>query len=531
MATLDDVALRLQHAVDRLVRRVRRGDAPARTHRRFLVVQIDGLSRFVLEHALASGRMPFLRRLLERGAYRLEPMSVGLPTSTPAFQLAAMYGVRPDIPGFHYYDRERRADIHFPRPGHAAWVERRQTAGRRGILDGGSAYGCVFTGGAANDLFSFTRLTRPTGRGLVRTLSAVVVVAWVVVKCLAQTVVELTRAVLRFIADPLRAARGWRWLTIKLGLSVWVRALFTLAVSRDLYLGTPAVYVNYLDYDVAAHAFGPRSRRAVGSLRRVDRAIQQLWRVARRVPEHAYDLYVLSDHGQASCVPYRDLTDGRRLERWILDELIDARPSTRTRASSQPDSAGEWETHGLFQRFLNYLDEDIVRAGEKEAHEHDGIRVISAGPNAFLYVTDAAAPLDAEALDQRLPGLADELSRSDGIGFVLARSAAGPLCFWQGKRYPLREGALGPFTGRADAALVVRGIEDLMAMPSAGDLVIYGIGAAKGHVSYIAEHGAHAGPSADELHTFIVRPTARTLPGAITHPIQLYDHFMRYQVP
>ena len=31
-----------------------------------------------------------------------------------------------------------------------------------------------------------------------------------------------------------------------------------MAVSRDLYAGTPAVYVNYLDYDVAAHAFGPR---------------------------------------------------------------------------------------------------------------------------------------------------------------------------------------------------------------------------------------------------------------------------------
>ncbi len=78
-------------------------------------------------------------------------MSVGLPTSTPAFQMAAMYGVRPDIPGFHYYDRERQSDIHFPRRGHAALVEERLSAGRRGILEGGSAYGCVFTGGADND--------------------------------------------------------------------------------------------------------------------------------------------------------------------------------------------------------------------------------------------------------------------------------------------------------------------------------------------------------------------------------------------
>jgi hypothetical protein len=38
-------------------------------------------------------------------------MSVSLPTSTPAFQMATFYGVRPDIPGFHYYSRERQTDI------------------------------------------------------------------------------------------------------------------------------------------------------------------------------------------------------------------------------------------------------------------------------------------------------------------------------------------------------------------------------------------------------------------------------------
>jgi hypothetical protein len=79
--SLDELALSAQRSVDRLIRRLRRGAAPTPTHRRFLVVQIDGLSRAVLDEALASGRMPFLARLLERLDYRLEPMAVGLPTS------------------------------------------------------------------------------------------------------------------------------------------------------------------------------------------------------------------------------------------------------------------------------------------------------------------------------------------------------------------------------------------------------------------------------------------------------------------
>jgi hypothetical protein len=478
--------------------------------------------------------MPFLRRLLGRHGYRLEPMTVGLPTSTPAFQMAAMYGVRPDIPGFHYHHRQRRMDIHFPRQGHAALVEAEQASGRRGILEGGSAYGCVFTGGAANNLFSFARLTRPTGRGILAALSAIVVLAWVFAKSVFLTLVELVRAVLRFVADPIGARRGWRWLTIKIGISVWLRELFTLSVSRDLYAGTMAVYVNYLDYDVVAHAFGPESRRAIRSLRRVDRAIQQLWRVLQRVPEHRYDLYVLSDHGQAQCRPYSELTGGRPFERWIFEDLIDRASTTPSDARPRHGlargiRASREEARGLFQHFLNYLDEDFLRRRDHEAYERNGIRVISAGPNAFMYVLGVTAPLDVAALEQRLPGLAEELSRSSGVGFVLARSSRGPVCFWRGKRYQLSQAEPGPFGGRADAALVFQGIADLMAMPSAGDLVIYGIDAPGGHVSFVPEVGAHAGPSPGELHTFIVCPAAVTLPTSIHHPIQLYEHFLGYR--
>jgi hypothetical protein len=530
---LDDLALSLQRAIDRSVRRMRRGAAPVPTRRRLLIVQIDGLSRSVLEDGLASGRMPFLKRLLERRGYRMEPMSVGLPTSTPAFQMSTFYGVRPDIPGFHYYSRERQGDLHFPRSGHAAWVQDRLAQGRRGILQGGSAYGCCFTGGADNNFFTFASLTNPSGRGLLSALSPYIVVMWVAGKNLALTVYEIARAVPRFLAHPRRARRGWRWLWMKIGMSIWVRNFFTMAVSRDLYAGVPAIYVNYLDYDEAAHAYGPGSRRALQTLRGVDRAIQQLWRVMRRVPEHDFDAYVLADHGQTPCTPYRDLTKGLRLERWIFDAFLRPAGAGVPEAPRSGLARGIRErrigTAGMFQQFMNYLDEDYFRRSDPEAHEQGGVRAIAAGPNAFLYALDAKTPLDTDAIEQRFPGLPEKLSRSPGIGYVLARSANGPMCFGQGRRHALHDSERGPFAGRPDAALVVQGIADLMAMPSAGDLVIYGTGAPKGSVSFMPEHGAHAGTSADEMQTFIVRPAGVTLPSPITHPVQLYDHFICYQ--
>jgi hypothetical protein len=155
--------------------------------------------------------------------------------------------------------------------------------------------------------------------------------------------------------------------------------------------------------------------------------------------------------------------------------------------------------------------------------------VIAAGPNALVYFVDHPEPLTIDAIEPLFPSLVETLSRTLGIGFVLARSGDGPVCFWRGKRYGMDDVGTGPFAGRADLDLVVKGIGDLMAMPSAGDLIIYGLEASVGHVSYVAETGAHAGPSEDEMHAFIIAPAAVTLPEALTHPLQLYPHFVRYQ--
>ena len=537
--SLDDVVLRLQSLIDRIVRRLRLGPRPARASRRLLIVQIDGLPRSVFEEALAMGRMPFTRRLLDRQAFRMTRMSVGLPTSTPAFQMAAMYGVRPDIPGFHYHDKQRHSDVYFPRAGDAAHVEATQARDRFGIVDGGSTYGCVFTGGAANNLFSFAMMKQPSGTGVLRVLSAFVVLVWVVVKCVALTTIELLRAVVRLIADPVaEVARGWKWLAIKIGLSVWVRQFFTLSVSADLYRGVPAIYVNYLDYDVFAHAYGPRHRRAFRALRAIDASIHQLWNVLRRVPEHEYDLYILSDHGQTATIPYHTLT-GARVERRLFDEFFDPSGTANVSAATAGGrrllravrTLRTHRRHGLFQRFLNYLERDFVSwlGDVRETHERAGVRVVAAGPNAFVYFMDSPDPVTIETIDARSPGLVDELSRSRGIGFVLARSATGPVCIWRGKRYGLDTLNDGPFAGRPDIDLVASGIRDLMGMRCAGDLVLYGLGATDGDVSFIAEQGAHAGPTPEEMQTFVVHPADAAIPSPVLHPVQLYDVFVRYR--
>jgi hypothetical protein len=536
----DAWVLAAQRTVDRLARWARLVPSPA-AGRRFLVVQIDGLSAAVLDRALAEGRMPGLARLLASGQLVRRPLSVGLPSSTPAFQAALMYGVAPDIPGFHFYDKRRRRDVYFPRPGLADALERAHARGRRGIMEGGACYGCVFTGGAAEGLWTMARLLRPAGAGgaLARLPLSALLLAWVVVKCVVLTGLELSRAFLRLVADPVtEGRRGLRWLLVKIGLGIWTRQLFTLAASAALYRGTRAVYVNYLEYDVYAHAFGPAHRLALRSLTRVDRSLRQLARILRRLPEHGYDLYVLSDHGQAATRPFARVAGGRSLEavvRAALDEPTAPGPPAGARADdgaarlrAQLRGYRQARRHGLVQRFLTYLERDFPRWLRPEGAD-GGLRVVAAGPNAFVYFTDRPEPLDAAAVEARCPGLAARLSRHRGIGFVLARGPS-PVCWYRGTMIDVDSDAPGgPFAGRPDRALVVQGLRELMAMPSAGDLVLYGIGAPAGDVSFLDERGAHGGPSPAELATFFIHPSRVAVDAAaLTHPVRLYPHFLAY---
>lgn len=540
---VDDLVLALQGFVDRFARWARLGPTTGVQPRRFLIVQIDGLSNEVFEKALQTRRIPHIARLIKSGRHARSALCVGLPSSTPAFQAAAMYGVRPDIPGFHYYDKRARRELHFPRPGAADFVEQRHADGRRGILEGGSCYGCVFTGGAEHSLLTFSRLMKPTRAGLplLHLPLSVVLLGWVIVKSLGLTAAALARFVARVAAHARTASPdGFRWLGLKIVFSIWLREMFTLSVSADLYRGVPAIYVNYLDYDVFAHSFGPAHRSAMRALRHIDSSIGQLARIIARVPELKYDLYVLSDHGQTLTRHFASVSGGRSLEdvvRAVLranvaSENISTRSARRPRVgvARQLAGYGRAEAHGLLQRFFNHLEREWHIELPKAQTADEAIRVIAAGPNAFVYFLDAAGPLTVEEIHRRHPGAAPRLSEHPGIGLVLARSAKGPVCWWRGRRASLDgDGSDGPFATRKDRALVLSGLRDLMDMPSAGDLVIYGIGARDRDVSFIDERGAHAGPSESEMQTFIVYPAGVTLPTPLSHPVQLYPHFAAYR--
>jgi len=56
------------------------------------------------------------------------------------------------------------------------------------------------------------------------------------------------------------------------------------------------------------------------------------------------------------------------------------------------------------------------------------VHVVAAGPNAFVRFTNSPGLLTAEDIEQRCPEEAGVVSRCQGVGLALARSAEGPVC-------------------------------------------------------------------------------------------------------
>jgi hypothetical protein len=522
--------------------------ASAAPTRRFVIVQVCGCSHEVLQEAIARRRMPALARLLRRGVLDVHPIPSGLPTSTPAFQAGLMYGGPVDVPGFEFLDKRTGTYRWFPRPWDAAAVEAAHSWPGQGIVRGGRTYGCVFGGGADDTVLTFAHLLRPHafwGRvGFRAWVVPCLVLAWVVAKMSIVTLWELLAWLGRTLRDFSLGRRmpSFRQVVTRLLVGGWLRELFTLGVTADLYGGVPALYVNFVDYDVAAHELGPRHQAAFRALRGIDRSIGCLARVLRRVPQHAYDLFVLSDHGQIRSVPFHAVAGRVSVAEAILGCFRPERGDTAGAAEAAPpgfpgppaepavDSPMPlWPFTSRWQRNLAAVERPVR---ERNAVWVGGLCIVPAGPNVNVYLTHTTARVLAEEIETRYPGGLVRLSRHPAIGFVLARDARGPLCYYRGEvlRIPPPSGSTGcPVFDRPDRDIVVQGLHDLLSMPSSGDVILYGHYADAGCVNFLDERGSHAGPSEGELYVFLAAPPHVAFDfRAVTRARDLHPLFARY---
>jgi endonuclease/exonuclease/phosphatase family metal-dependent hydrolase len=470
-----------------------------------IMIQIDGLSQPQLERAIARGEMPFLRRLLRREHYRLHAHYSGLPSTTPAIQAELFYGVKGVVPAFSFRDHASRRVVRMYEPDMAANVEARAAgSGNAALLEGGSAYSDVFTGGAAESHFC------PSSMGWGPTLRAanpLVQLAFLLsnfysfVRVGVLLLLELGLALVDFVrglVDGQDFVKELKFVPTRVAISILLRELCVIGGKIDISRGLPVIHLNFLGYDEQAHRRGPGSLFAHWTLKGIDDAVARLWRAANHSAWRHYEVWIYSDHGQAAVRPYQE-AHGHTLEEAVaaaFEKLGLAGPTVR------PQGAGGIQTQRV--RFLGGRKiQRLFAVLGMNGEEADAAQPVVAalGPVGHVYF-----PRDLSG-DER-DFVARELARTHRIPVVLRVAAPGTLsAHTEAGEFRLPQdratlfGAQHPFLDAVGEDLV-----RLCEHADAGDIVVLGWREGVSPLSFAVENGAHAGASPEETHGFALLP-------------------------
>ncbi len=469
-----------------------------------ILIQVDGLSHTQLQKAL-DGRMPFLQRLLRREAYHLHQFYSGMPSSTPAVQAELFYGVRGAVPAFSFYHAGSKRIVRMYHSEPAALIEKELVKkGGAPLLEGGSAYTNIYTGGAAEAHFCPTSPGwGPPLKDGKRWATALLILSntYSFIRTAGLLILELALAVvdcIRGIIARKDLIKELKFVPMRVVISILLRELTVIGAKIDIARGLPIIHLNLIGYDEQAHRRGPGSAFAHWTLKGIDDAIARLWRAAHGSSRREYDVWIYSDHGQEAVVPYAQRY-GRSVE-------------TAVRASFAAITDGqngivEDGDHGVRHHRVRWFGGEriqrLFRFDDNHADEPEAPTplVAALGPIGLVYAQGKATKQELDATAQHLVTHADipMVLTSAGGDQALARTRRGQFMLPDEALEVL--GADHPFL--ADAA------RDLVALchhPDAGDLVLAGWCHGALPLSFAIENGAHAGAGPEETNGFLLLP-------------------------
>ncbi|AKU89791.1 putative membrane protein [Vulgatibacter incomptus] len=514
---------------------------PYAAGRRFVIVHLDGLSRATLEYALENGYMPRLASALERGEQVLARAHAGAPASTPAFQAALFYGKTGDIPGYIWHDKVRGKNVRMDSPVDCARFEASLQGPRPALLAGGSTYCSIISGDASAPCYAMSKLARgfpwlPFGcddemNGWDHLASIVAHTAGLTTSAGMMAATAITgawnSAVWALQKGRLKHEPRFLLNRMLLGeLAVQLTSYFTLL---DIARGVPAIYSVYAGYDENAHRRGPYSYDALSELTIADERLAQIRCAIRARPELQYELYVLADHGQEPTRPIEEVLSGPNLADWIL--------SANRSGKVEVEHAGRRASERLRRERLSALPfcHDLCAGAIRDGGGEDGkppVVVADAGDVAHVYFTDTKRSLSLDELLARWPAQARATLECPGSGIVAVRGGRAGFAFLRGRRFDLAEpGSLEgvlPYDGER-----LRGyLSEMVAKPSAGDLVVFGAGVEGGDVAFAYEFGSHGGVGVGDVETFVIHPWFVDFDGpAVKGPLDLHRFFTERYLP
>ena len=490
-----------------------------------ILIQIDGVGMDVFRRALAEDRMPFLTHLLADEDYELHDLYTGMPSSTPAVQAELLYGQKTAVPAFAYRDAELDRIVSTSDPAVAGALESRFERVSTGLMQGGSSWGNMFSGGAPEPHLcaataGFDILWKSLN--LFRILGLVIWYSWSILRIFGHALIEALAALVDFVNQ--RGTGGelgaeLRFVPTRVLVTAAMREIVTAGAAIDAERGLPIIHLNFLGYDEHAHRRGPHSHFARWTLRGIDKSIQRVWLAAHRSTARDYQIWIYSDHGQETVIPYPQ-EYGRSVSEAVR-EVVQQETDRRVRQARQRRISGgaeraRWLTRDLpawAQRRVHSEAAargegdlgDLAGEGRGEEPERPRVEVVHQGPVGLVYLR---SPVDEGSALELARRMADEAR----IPLVLRRAEGGAAHAFthHGKHYRLPEEGRELFGD--DHPFLREVIEDTLRVvhhDEAGDFVLMGFDRDRPY-SLQLEHGAHGGPNVHETRAIALLPPEAT---------------------
>lgn len=474
-----------------------------------VLIQIDGLSRKQMERAMAENRLPFLRRLMRRENFEMHTFYSGLPASTPAVQAELFYGVRDAVPAFSFLNREAKRVFAMFNADCAREVESEISAKGEGLLRGGSSWSNIFSGGAATDESHFcaSRMAVEdtfSSRRVMQALAFPVLHFPSLLKILSLLFVEFIVAIRDLFHGVFRGENllmELRTLFSRVLVCIGLRELLAIGVKIDVTRGLPVVHANFLGYDEQSHRRGPDSAFAHWSLKGIDRAIKTIYRAAQRSARRDYQVWIYSDHGQEKTNLF--MHDGRQLDEIIknsLDGFVEP-PQPIVKYFQGPHRRAYLLRKGG-DRIIEGYRKYIFGGGEEQ-----WFSVAAMGPVGHLYLIHPRAQAQRHQLAERL------VRRGHVPGVLLCGESGKLEWYYDDKKIivPDEAAAVLPHPGALKTE-VASDLLHLCRQKFAGDIILLGWSPKNVAVSFVNEHGSHAGPGLEETQGFALLPAFAKLP-------------------
>jgi endonuclease/exonuclease/phosphatase family metal-dependent hydrolase len=483
-----------------------------------LLIQIDGFARPQLERALAARRMPFLSRLLNREGYELRTFYPGLPTTTPAVQAELYYGVRAAVPAFSFYDRTLKKLGRMWDPEWAKAWEAKCAEQAAGLLQGGSSWSNIYTGGAGQYESHFcaasigvgdmwrTKKIRNIFVFIVLNLGTALRIAWLLLIEFGVAGWDMMRAV----ASGRRVYKEFLLLVSRVFVGVGLRELLTISGQIDVARGLPIVHINFVSYDEEAHVRGPGSRLAHYQLRGIDRAIKHIVRAAQRSRRRDYAVWIFSDHGQEMTRSFPDQVPGG--VEAVLQQCLEV---SQKHDAAWRNQSQVWASSALLSRGrFNQARLERERARDRLTPEEEQTFIVAAmGPVGHVYFAEPRTDAQRFALAQRLV-------KQGMIPGVLMRSEEGVVTWFHERGETRVPDDVAPLLPHPEPLRrqIAEDLHYFCQTPNAGDLILVGWSPwIDVPLSFAPERGAHGGFGPNETQGFLLLPPNTPLPDGTGH--------------